>query len=76
MKKYLFLTHFDENAKFDLESTSGVAIVEGENSKKAFDSLLKESDYIGYSGDIESYICYELVNGQAKHFKVQDGEVL
>jgi hypothetical protein len=76
MKKYLFLTTYDEEYFDDVDGTSWVAIVEAENKEKAFKKLIDESEYIWYSWDLEQYICYELASSKAKLFRIQNCEIL
>jgi len=74
MKKYIFLTYFDEKFEnLDKSSTSGLTIMEWKSPEDAFERLRKteEFEHLGYSWDPENYICYELVDWKITEFNIK-----
>lgn len=73
MKKYIFLSYYEESFE-DLNNSSanGLSIIEWENPKDAFKNLRKaeEFEHIGHSWDPENYICYELVDWKMTEFNL------
>jgi len=73
MKKYIFLTHYDDEF-YELENSwaTVVWIVNWKNQRDAFKNLKRKEkiDYIGETWDYENYFCYELTDWKRSEFRL------